>query len=67
MTRSKPRRLELKFNSRVGALLCPTCQRIVATGFDHEGAQYECVHCGDTVKVGKDEDGSLVDTSDEPR
>lgn len=62
-TKDVSRELELKFNSGAGALLCPSCERIIAYGFDHDGAKYECHHCGDSIHVVEDPDRGFIDIS----
>ena len=44
------KKAEVKFNDGQGALLCNSCQVIIATGFDHEDTYHYCENCGKTER-----------------
>ena len=35
----------VKFNGGKGALLCNACNKIIATGMDHEDKEHKCETC----------------------
>ena len=51
MTVRSYRVAKIKFNGGTGALLCSACDKVIATGFDHEDTEHWCSEACQPPKI----------------